>query len=50
MEDGKETDLGTEPLRVGRDFNQGIGDGTKQQVVECDRIGGGSRSSVCAGV
>ncbi len=38
VEDGKETDLGTEPFRVGRNFNQGVGHGTKQQVVECDRV------------
>ena len=39
MEDGKETNLSSEPFRVGGHFHQGIGDGTKQQVVECDGIG-----------
>ena len=39
VEDTEEADLGAEPLRIGRDLDQKVGDGTNQRVVECERVG-----------
>ena len=44
VQDGEESDLGTEPFRIGCDFEQGLGTGIKQQVEEwpgrsqCQRV------------
>ena len=38
MEDSEEADLGAEPLQIGRDLDKSVGDETKQQVVEWDRL------------
>jgi hypothetical protein len=34
VQDGEESDLGAEPLRIGGHFEQGLGTGLEQQIEE----------------
>ena len=44
VQDGEESDLGTEPLGIGGHFEQGLGAGLEQQVEES--LGGSERQRV----
>ena len=44
VEDGKESDFGAESFWIGRDLDEGVGDGAEQEVVE--RLGIGADQSV----
>src|SRR6185437_8074407 len=41
VQDGEGADVSAEPLRVARDFDQGLGCGSEQQIVELARAGEG---------